>query len=190
MKRWIVLIILALLCVGATPAAPIGSLDEVDLALSDRLADVQIEDGQVVLATAGGEVQLTPEEFISLVEKRQGSAGRRGWWRSVFDITSPFGMVWVGVGLLGQVLFTGRMVVQWLVSEKEKKSVVPPAFWWMSLIGATMLISYFTWRQDLVGVLGQATGWLIYVRNLWMIYRPARPVDLAEPVPEKPVKSS
>ena len=76
------------------------------------------------------------------------------------------------LGLLGQVLFTGRMVVQWLVSEKQKQSVVPTAFWWMSLIGASMLITYFIWRKDIVGFLGQATGWLIYVRNLWLIYKP------------------
>jgi lipid-A-disaccharide synthase-like uncharacterized protein len=67
----------------------------------------------------------------------------------------------VGLGLLGQVLFTGRMLVQWLASEKQKRSVVPVAFWWMSLIGATMLLVYFTWRRDIVGVLGQATGWFI-----------------------------
>jgi len=62
------------------------------------------------------------------------------------------------------------------------------AFWWMSLIGASMLIVYFTWRIDVVGVLGQSTGWVIYVRNLWMIYRPgpaARQVRLTDdPAPE------
>ncbi|HAI14296.1 MAG TPA: hypothetical protein DCM28_21505, partial [Phycisphaerales bacterium] len=73
--------------------------------------------------------------------------------------------MWVAVGLLGQVLFTGRMIVQWIASEKSKRSVVPTAFWWMSLIGASMLITYFIWRKDVVGVLGQATGWFIYVRN-------------------------
>jgi lipid-A-disaccharide synthase-like uncharacterized protein len=85
---------------------------------------------------------------------------------------APVGFLWVGLGLLGQVLFTGRMIVQWLISEKNRRSVVPPAFWWMSLIGATMLLVYFLWRKEPVGVLGQATGWFIYVRNLWMIYYP------------------
>ncbi|HHQ49151.1 MAG TPA: hypothetical protein ENK19_09765 [Acidobacteria bacterium] len=79
--------------------------------------------------------------------------------------------MWVALGLLGQVLFTGRMVVQWLVSEKRKRSVVPVIFWWMSLGGATMLLIYFLWRKDIVGVLGQSTGWFIYSRNLWLIYR-------------------
>ena len=72
--------------------------------------------------------------------------------------------------MLGQVLFTGRMVVQWIASEKAQRSVIPTAFWWMSLGGATMLIIYFIWRVDIVGIVGQATGWFIYVRNLWFIY--------------------
>jgi lipid-A-disaccharide synthase-like uncharacterized protein len=89
----------------------------------------------------------------------------------LLNITTPLGIAWVTLGLLGQVLFTGRMVVQWLVSEKKHRSVVPPVFWWMSLFGASMLITYFIWRKDIVGFLGQGTGWLIYSRNLWLIYK-------------------
>ena len=76
------------------------------------------------------------------------------------------------LGLLGQVLFTGRMVVQWLASEKKHKSVIPVSFWWMSLLGASMLLTYFIWRKDIVGIIGQAAGWLIYVRNLYLVYLP------------------
>ena len=61
------------------------------------------------------------------------------------------------------------MLVQWLTSEKSKRSVVPVSFWWMSLVGATMLLVYFIWRRDIVGILGQATGWIIYIRNLVLI---------------------
>src|SRR5690606_35677848 len=96
----------------------------------------------------------------------------RGWLYQVLDITGPLGIIWIGIGLLGQVMFTGRMLVQWLVSEKHKRSVVPPAFWWMSLAGSSMLLSYFTWRVDVIGILGQATPWGIYARNLWLIYHP------------------
>jgi lipid-A-disaccharide synthase-like uncharacterized protein len=96
------------------------------------------------------------------------------------NINSPVGMAWVGLGLAGQLLFTGRMLVQWLASERRRRSVVPVAFWWMSLVGATMLLLYFIWRQDIVGVLGQATGWFIYVRNLWLIHRPRAPNDAGE----------
>ncbi len=80
-------------------------------------------------------------------------------------------MLGVGLGFLGQMLFTARMLVQWLASEKSKRSVVPPAFWWLSLIGASMLIAYFIWRKDVVGVLGQGFGWIIYIRNLALIYQ-------------------
>ncbi|MCY2958467.1 MAG: lipid-A-disaccharide synthase N-terminal domain-containing protein [Planctomycetota bacterium] len=90
---------------------------------------------------------------------------------SLLNITSPAGIVWVTLGFLGQLLFTGRMLVQWLISEQSRRSVIPTAFWWMSLAGASMLLAYFLWRRDPIGVLGQATGWFIYVRNLWMIYR-------------------
>jgi len=100
-----------------------------------------------------------------------GQAGKP-WFYRLLNITSPIGFAWVLLGLVGQVLFTGRMLLQWLVSEKAKRSVVPVGFWWMSLAGASMLLTYFIWRRDIIGVLGQATGWLIYVRNLWMIYNP------------------
>ncbi|MFT3787300.1 MAG: lipid-A-disaccharide synthase N-terminal domain-containing protein [Tepidisphaeraceae bacterium] len=55
----------------------------------------------------------------------------------------------------------------------------------MSLVGASMLLVYFLWRKDPVGVLGQAFGWFIYIRNLWMIYRVKTPVSAGEdPAPE------
>jgi lipid-A-disaccharide synthase-like uncharacterized protein len=116
----------------------------------------------------GGTQRLRPEAFAEFLYS--GYAGKN--WLFVFlNITSPVGFLWVSLGLLGQVLFTGRMVLQWLVSERRKRSVVPIGFWWMSLGGASMLLAYFVWRRDIVGVLGQSTGWFIYVRNLWLIYR-------------------
>lgn len=122
----------------------------------------------VITRHNGKQEKLTPEKFAERVYADQRS---RDWLYTIFNITSPAGMVWVTIGLLGQVLFTGRMIVQWIASEKKKQSIVPPAFWWMSLIGATMLLVYFLWRRDAVGVLGQSFGWFIYVRNLWLIYR-------------------
>ncbi len=124
-----------------------------------------------------------PQAFAEFLLQDQQ---QRGWWYALLNISNPFGLVWVTVGLLGQVLFTGRMIVQGLASEKHKRSVVPVAFWWMSLIGATMLITYFLWRQDIIGVLGQATGWGIYIRNLMLIYRHHPPSKTAAPedIPE------
>ncbi len=113
---------------------------------------------------------LTPDAFAELLYTE--FSGRNSLF-ALLNITSPVGVAWVALGLLGQVLFTGRMLVQWVASERKRRSVVPTAFWWMSLGGATMLIVYFIWRKDIVGVLGQATGWFIYVRNLRLIYRSA-----------------
>jgi lipid-A-disaccharide synthase-like uncharacterized protein len=110
---------------------------------------------------------LTAAEFHEVLERER--PGLFWLWR-FFNISGFGGLLWVGLGLLGQVLFAGRMVVQWITSEKEKRSVVPVAFWWMSLVGASMLLVYFLWRRDVIGVLGQGMGWMIYVRNLWLIY--------------------
>jgi lipid-A-disaccharide synthase-like uncharacterized protein len=120
----------------------------------------------------GHVVDLTADELAARLEHERAT---RSQAQKLLNVSNPFGYVWVGLGLLGQVLFTGRMVVQWLVSEKAKKSTVPPIFWWMSLIGSTMLMAYFGWRRDPVGLLGQSFGWFIYVRNLWFIYRPQAP---------------
>jgi lipid-A-disaccharide synthase-like uncharacterized protein len=125
----------------------------------------------VMVMVNGGEESMTPAEFVDRVDR---DTRGRGFWFAFLNITSPVGVAWVALGLLGQVIFAGRMIVQWLVSERQRRSVVPVAFWWMSLVGASMLVVYFVWRRDIVGVLGQATGWVIYVRNLWLIRREGR----------------
>lgn len=77
---------------------------------------------------------------------------------------------WVVFGLTAQALFAGRMLVQWYASERAKQSVVPVAFWWLSILGGAMLFVYGIWRQDLVIILGQSLGIGVYGRNLWFIY--------------------
>lgn len=116
----------------------------------------------------GGELDLTPEEFARTAYQRQS---KRTWWRVLLSTSSWQGILWVALGLVGQLMFTGRMLVQWIASEKKKKSVVPPIFWWMSLGGASMLMIYFIWRKDIIGIMGQSTGWIIYMRNLIFIAR-------------------
>ncbi|WP_439104051.1 lipid-A-disaccharide synthase N-terminal domain-containing protein [Celeribacter marinus] len=81
---------------------------------------------------------------------------------------------WVMVGLTGQVMFTMRFLVQWVVSERSRKSVIPVAFWYFSLGGGMILLSYAIWRKDPVFILGQSTGMVIYLRNLWLIYAERR----------------
>jgi lipid-A-disaccharide synthase-like uncharacterized protein len=79
--------------------------------------------------------------------------------------------VWTAIGFVGQALFFSRFAVQWIVSERRGASHVPVAFWWLSLLGSLITLAYAIQRRDPVFVLGQAFGWLVYVRNLALIYR-------------------
>jgi len=79
--------------------------------------------------------------------------------------------IWICIGFLGQGLFTMRFFVQWLASEKQKKSVIPTAFWYFSLAGGLTLFSYAVYRQDPVFIIGQGTGLFIYLRNLYFILK-------------------
>lgn len=83
-------------------------------------------------------------------------------------------MVWLGVGFAGQALFSMRFLVQWLASERQKRSVVPMAFWYFSLAGGATLLSYALYRADPVFIVGQLAGFFIYGRNLHLILRERR----------------
>lgn len=78
---------------------------------------------------------------------------------------------WIAVGLVGQILFTSRFLVQWIASERARRSLVPAAFWWLSLGGGATLLAYAIWRRDPVFILGQAGGLVVYLRNLVLIRR-------------------
>src|SRR2546422_3130989 len=80
---------------------------------------------------------------------------------------------WVLFGMLGQILFGLRFIVQWLASERRKETTVPVAFWYLSLGGSLILFVYAFWyRQDIVITIGQSAGGFIYVRNPILIPRP------------------
>ena len=81
---------------------------------------------------------------------------------------------WVVVGLGGQLMFSMRFIIQWVTSERARKSVIPVAFWYFSLAGGVILFSYAVHRKDPVFILGQATGLVIYARNLWLIHTEKR----------------
>jgi lipid-A-disaccharide synthase-like uncharacterized protein len=85
--------------------------------------------------------------------------------------------VWLGVGFLGQVLFTARFLVQWIASEKKRQSVVPVHFWYFSLGGGLTLLAYAIYRVDPVFILGQASGLFVYARNLWFIHKEPAPAE-------------
>ncbi|MFZ2446392.1 MAG: lipid-A-disaccharide synthase N-terminal domain-containing protein [Syntrophobacteraceae bacterium] len=75
------------------------------------------------------------------------------------------------LGFTAQGLFSGRFLVQWIASEKEGKSVVPLAFWYLSVCGGGLLFVYAILRKDPVFIVGQGGGLFIYARNLFLIYK-------------------
>lgn len=76
---------------------------------------------------------------------------------------------WILLGFVAQGLFTMRFLVQWIASERAKRSVIPIAFWFFSLGGGLLLLVYAIHRQDPVFIAGQGMGVFIYIRNLWLI---------------------
>lgn len=78
-------------------------------------------------------------------------------------------IIWLGIGLSGQAIFSLRFIVQWFVSEKAKKSMVPLSFWYLSLLGGLTLLIYAFYKRDPVFILGQSIGLFIYLRNLFLI---------------------
>ena len=77
--------------------------------------------------------------------------------------------IWIGIGFIGQALFSARFFLQWLASERAKRSIVPLAFWYFSLGGGLVLLSYAIHKRDPVFIVGQATGGFVYLRNLYLI---------------------
>lgn len=79
--------------------------------------------------------------------------------------------LWTAIGFLGQALFSMRFLIQWIHSERIKRSIVPEAFWYFSVAGGVTLLAYAIYREDPVFILGQALGLVIYARNIWLIRR-------------------
>ena len=82
--------------------------------------------------------------------------------------------IWLIIGFLGQGFFFMRFVVQWIASERAKKSIIPTAFWFFSVGGGTVLLIYAIYREDPVFIAGQALGLFIYLRNIFFIVRERR----------------
>jgi len=85
----------------------------------------------------------------------------------------------LAVGFAGQALFFMRFFVQWLYSEKHRRSLIPTAFWYFSLGGSLLLLTYAIIRRDPVFMVGQSTGFIIYLRNLFLIARERREREAA-----------
>ncbi len=144
--------------------------------LSDRISTIEVvtgPDGERSARFEGwedGQPELTSDAFFEEIARRRAARDALPSFYRFLDVTSVTGVLWVIFGFAGQAVFMGRMVAQWRASEKAQCSVVPPIFWWLSLLGSSMLMVYFLWRKEIVGFLGQSTGWFIYIRNLWFIY--------------------
>ena len=107
------------------------------------------------------------EEFFNqIVQRFLDEIKEVGWW-------------WLVFGAIGQFAFTGRFLFQWIISEKRGRSVVPVFFWYLSLLGASMLLVYFIRRGEAVGAVGQSVGWFVYIRNI-MLIRKSRLEDAGE----------
>jgi lipid-A-disaccharide synthase-like uncharacterized protein len=76
---------------------------------------------------------------------------------------------WVALGFVAQGFFTMRFLVQWIASERARKSVIPVAFWFFSIGGGVLLLAYALYRRDPVFIAGQAFGLLVYIRNLYFV---------------------
>lgn len=87
-----------------------------------------------------------------------------------FKVTSTLDLIWLSIGLFAQLMFSARFLIQWISSEKARKSVMPIAFWWFSIMGGLLLLAYGVYRGEPVIILGQAFGVVVYARNLWLIH--------------------
>ena len=80
---------------------------------------------------------------------------------------------WVSIGMCGNLLFFSRWVVQWLASERARRSVIPVAFWYLSIAGSVTLLGYALYRRDPVFIVSQLPNSIIYFRNLHLLKREA-----------------
>ena len=175
-------------------------IGDVKLRDNARLVEMQVGDVRGFLEIAGDNDK--PDEQSFRIISRDGDAGvvvSSGQMRSMLGndafnriaarpvnplfrllkITSWRNVLWVLLGLGGQLLFSARMLLQWIASERSGKNVITVSFWWISLIAGLILFAYFAWRQDIVGVLGQSTGIVVYARNVKLHYKSLRRANRA-----------
>ncbi|WP_295556232.1 lipid-A-disaccharide synthase N-terminal domain-containing protein [uncultured Hyphomicrobium sp.] len=86
------------------------------------------------------------------------------WWAAL----SPAEVMWLLIGLTGQAMFSARWLIQWVMTEKSRRSTMPDTFWYLSLLGGLLVFAYGLHRLDPVILLGQF-GIIIYARNLFFI---------------------
>ena len=78
---------------------------------------------------------------------------------------------WLAFGLVAQLAFAARFLIQWIMSERAGKSVVPMAFWFFSVAGGTMTLIYGLVKREPIIIFGQLLSNIIYVRNIMLIWK-------------------
>jgi len=121
-----------------------------------------LADGKTISLVDGELKQF--EEVDPIIEKAVDKESK-----SIIYPKPDDSIFWLVIGLIAQTLFTSRMLVQWLASEKAGRSIVPVLFWYLSLSGSTLLFTYAVYRQDPVFIIGQGSGLIVYIRNLVLI---------------------
>ncbi len=79
--------------------------------------------------------------------------------------------LWKVLGWTGNIIFFSRFLVQWIATEKHKRIVVPISFWWLSLTGSVLLLSYGLWQRDSVFIFAYAFTWIPYIRSIIIHHR-------------------
>jgi lipid-A-disaccharide synthase-like uncharacterized protein len=92
-------------------------------------------------------------------------------FRTWYDALSGQELAWIVVGFVAQFMFMMRFVMQWIYSERARRSIVPEVFWYFSILGGAMLLAYAIHRKDPVFIAGQSLGLVIYARNIYFIWR-------------------
>ena len=78
-------------------------------------------------------------------------------------------IIWVCIGFVGQAIFGARFVIQWIASERRKRSYIPVVFWYLSIVGSAVLLAYSIYKLDPVFIAGQSLNMIIYFRNIYLI---------------------
>ena len=88
-----------------------------------------------------------------------------------FNSIPSIELIFLFIGFVGQGLFASRFIFQWIYSERKGQSSIPIIFWYLSIFGGLGLLTYAIFRKDPVIILGQSFGIIIYLRNLFLIYK-------------------
>ncbi|WP_458761299.1 lipid-A-disaccharide synthase N-terminal domain-containing protein [Afipia sp. TerB] len=95
-------------------------------------------------------------------------------WDYLYDVFVAKFDFWLAFGLVAQLFFTARFLVQWISSERAGMSVVPMAFWFCSMGGGIMTLIYGVAKREPIIILGQALATIIYIRNIMLILKNRR----------------